>query len=63
MKKSLTGFAHEVDVFCGRMNSGLGAFAVVLGIVVAALGLVRAQQNLPAMMDGAISSYQPAVEE
>jgi hypothetical protein len=59
MKKALTGFAYDVDMLCGRMNSGLGVFAiVVLGCLVAALGLVRAQQYLPTMMDGAASSYE-----
>jgi hypothetical protein len=63
MKKALTGFAHDIDVFCSRMNSGLGAFAIVLGVLVAALGLARAQRDLPTMMDRAISSYQLTVGE
>jgi hypothetical protein len=63
MKKALTGFAHDVDTLCSRMNTGLGAFAIVLGCLVAALGLVRAQQYLPTMMDGAISNYQLPAEE
>jgi hypothetical protein len=62
MKTTLIGFAHNIDVLCGQMNRGLGAFAIVLGVLVAALGLARAWHDLPTMMDGA-SSYQLPVGE
>lgn len=62
MKRTLIGFAHNIDGFCGRMNSGLGAFALVLGVIVATLGLARARHDLPTMMDGA-SSYQLTMGE
>lgn len=53
MKQTLFAFARDVDAFCGRLNSGLGAVALVLGILVAALSVVRAEQYLPTVLDNA----------
>lgn len=58
MKQTLIAFAHDVDAFCGRMNSGLSAVAIVLGILVAASAVVRAQQYLPTTMTDVPFGYQ-----
>lgn len=39
-----TPFQH-LDQICARMNSGLTAVAVVLGLMVACLGMIRAEET------------------
>ena len=58
MKQTLITLAHDVDAFCARMNSGLAAVAIVLGVLVAALGLFRAEQVMPTLMNNVASGYQ-----
>lgn len=58
MKQTLIAFARDVDAYCGRMNSGLGAVAIVLGVLVVASAVVRAQQYIPMTMTDAPLGYQ-----
>ena len=58
MKPTLLAFARDVDAFCRRLNSGLAAVAIVLGVVTAALGVVRAEQYLPTALDNMMSVTQ-----
>lgn len=59
MKQNLVAFARDLDAFCGRMNSGLAAVAIVLSITVAALAAERAEQFVPQLAD-AVTSGMPA---
>lgn len=40
---NVTFFRH-IDQICGRMNSGLAAVAVVLGVMVVCIGAIRAAE-------------------
>lgn len=63
MKQTLIALAHDVDAFCARMNSGLAAVAIVLGVLVAALAVFRAEQVMPTLMDNVASAYQQQTPE
>lgn len=63
MKQAFLTFARDVDAFCNRMNNGLVAVAIVLGVLAFALALVRAQQCLPTLMDSLVSSHQLTMEQ
>ena len=43
MKDQITAFARDVDAFCGRLNDGLTAVAILLGFLVVTLSVIRAQ--------------------
>lgn len=58
MKQTLIAIAHDVDAYCARMNNGLAAVAIVLGILVAAAAVFRAEQVMPTLMDNIASDYQ-----
>ena len=54
MKKDLYLFLARVDAFCGHLNHGLAAVAIVLSVCVGAMATVRgaellAQSDLPAI--------------
>jgi hypothetical protein len=49
MKHDLVQFAREINAFCARLNDGLAAVAVLLGLVVVTVGVFRAQQFVPQM--------------
>lgn len=61
MKQTLIAFARNVDAVCARMNSGLGAVAIVLGILVVASVVVRAQQQMPTTLTDMPFGYQATV--
>ena len=58
MKQTLITFAHDVDAFCARMNNGLAAVAIVLGVLAAALAVFRAEQVMPTLIDNVASGSQ-----
>jgi hypothetical protein len=49
MKDDLVQFAREINAFCARLNDGLTAVAVLLGLVVVTVGMFRAHQFVPQM--------------
>jgi hypothetical protein len=49
MKDDLVQFAREINAFCARLNDGLAAVAVLLGLVVVTVGVFRAHQFVPQM--------------
>jgi hypothetical protein len=57
MKQILISFAHDLDAFCARMNSGLMAVAAALAVLVAVLAVFRAEQFLPAVIEDMASGY------
>lgn len=57
MKQTLIAFVRDLEALCARMNGVLRAVAIVLSLVVVALGIVRAQQSVPPPTDGAGSCY------
>lgn len=61
MKENLSAFARNVDMFCARMNSGLGAVAIVLSILVAASAVIRAQDYMPTSIADLPFGYQAAL--
>ncbi len=63
MIKDFMTFARALDAFCGRLNAGLAAIAIVLAFIVTGLAVVRAQQYVPTAMAGVATSYQPVLEQ
>lgn len=62
MKDQLIAFARDVDAFCGRLNDGLTAVAILLGFLVVTMSVIRAQDFVvdptditPAMMQTAVN--------
>jgi hypothetical protein len=49
MKHDLVQFAREINTFCARLNDGLTAVAVLLGLVVVTVGVFRVHQFAPPM--------------
>lgn len=49
MKDDLTQFAQQVNAFCARLNDGLTAVALILGLLVVTVGALRAQELVPQM--------------
>jgi hypothetical protein len=49
MKDDLVQFAREINAFCARLNDGLAAVAVLLGLVVVTVGVFRAHTFVPQM--------------
>jgi hypothetical protein len=47
MKRELVQFARDVNSFCARLNDGLTAVAVLLGLLVVTVGAIRAQDFMP----------------
>lgn len=47
MKQHLTAFARDIDAFCAKLNDGLTAVAVLLGVVVVTLSVIRAAELMP----------------
>ncbi len=52
MKETFRALTHDIDAFCARLNGGLAAVAIVLGAIVLTASVFRAQQIIPAVMDG-----------
>ena len=50
MKDQLIAFARDVDTFCGRLNDGLTAVAILLGFLVVTMSVIRAQDLVPDAM-------------
>lgn len=49
MKHDLVQLAREINTFCARLNDGLTAVAVLLGLVVVTVGVFRAHTFVPQM--------------
>jgi hypothetical protein len=49
MKHDLIEFAREINAFCARLNDGLAAVAVLLGLMVVTVGVFRVHQFVPQM--------------
>jgi hypothetical protein len=50
MKDQLIAFARDVDTFCGRLNDGLTAVAILLGFLVVTMSVIRGQDLVPDTM-------------
>jgi len=65
MKNDLVQFARDVNAFCARLNDGLTAVALILGLLVVTVGALRAQEFMPqmaAMMQLDDSQYPHTLE-
>ncbi len=47
MKQQLMIFARDLDALCAKLNDGLAAVAVLLGVLVIGMMVVRAEQIMP----------------
>ena len=63
MKRPLNGLARELDAFCGRMNDGLMAVAVLLGFLVMTMSVIRAQELLPKLLASMPADYSVSAGE
>jgi|HubBroStandDraft_2_1064218.scaffolds.fasta_scaffold597457_1 hypothetical protein len=63
MKRQLIAFARELDTFCGRMNDGLAAVAILLGFLVMTMSVIRAQDFMPEGLASVPADYSLAVGE
>lgn len=61
MKDQLIAFARDVDTFCGRLNDGLTAVAILLGFLVVTMSVIRAQDLVPEAMVSIPPVVQAAV--
>jgi hypothetical protein len=62
MKRQLIAFARDLDTFCGRMNDGLTAVAILLGFLVMTMSVIRAQDYVPDMLTS-LPDYTPSAGE
>jgi len=63
MKRQLIAFARELDTFCGRMNDGLAAVAILLGFLVMTMSVIRAQDFMPEVVASVPANYTLSVGE
>ena len=63
MKNQLTTFARDLNSFCGRMNDGLAAVAILLGFLVMTMSVIRAQDFVPEVLATAPVDYSLSVGE
>ncbi len=63
MKRELVQFARDINAFCARLNDGLTAVAILLGVLVVTVGAIRAQDFMPQVVamapDADLQSPQP----
>jgi len=60
MKDQLIAFARDVDAFCGRLNDGLTAVAILLGFLVVTMSMIRAQDFVADPTDITAATMQTA---
>lgn len=58
MKNQLVAFVRDIDAFCGRLNAGLTAVAILLGFLVMTMSMIRAQDLVPEMSMTVPVDYQ-----